>query len=145
MYNNIIWIYHVHRLPHMYICWKREKCVIFLKIAVWKYDHQCQYVFKHTIKQEAGENQFFILKTILWTAISAIFNTIFKKVLRSKNKPTMLLIKKRIWNGHIFNKKEQNNMLLPTFLVYFCYMNWDKLDCVFGDLRQANGHHGKFF
>lgn len=59
MYNNIIWIYHVHRLPHMYICWKREKCVIFLKIALWKYDHQCQYVFKHTIKQEAGENQFF--------------------------------------------------------------------------------------
>lgn len=51
------------------------------------------------------------------------FNTIFKKVLRSKNKPTMLLIKKRIWNGHIFNKKEQNNMLLPTCLVYFCYMN----------------------
>lgn len=73
MYNNIIWIYHVHRLPHMYICWKREKCVIFLKIALWKYDHQCQYVFKHTIKQEAGENQFFILKTILWTAISLYF------------------------------------------------------------------------
>lgn len=141
MYNNIIWIYHVHRLPHMYICWKREKCVIFLRNTTINVNMSLNIQSSKKLEKI----NFLFWKQFFEQRFLCIFNTIFKKVLRSKNKPTMLLIKKRIWNGHIFNKKEQNNMLLPTFLVYFCYMNWDKLDCVFGDLRQANGHHGKFF
>lgn len=80
MYNNIIWIYHVNRLPHMYICWKIEKCVIFLKISLLKYEHQCQNIFKQTIKQEAGENQFFWFENnSLNSDFFVFFNTIFKK------------------------------------------------------------------
>lgn len=120
MYNNIIWIYHVNRLPHMYICWKIEKCVIFLKISLLKYEHRCQNIFNQA--RSWRKSVFFVLKTILWTAIFLYFLILYlKKVLRSKNKPTMLLIKNGYGTDISLTKRNKTICYFPHFSIFLLY------------------------